>query len=109
MERFAHNVVKKHMGKTREDGVGNRQATGNALEKKYNSNTKEAGRAYQEYFHNAKMKSGDDPDGFLYTMDGQYPTSGTKTSFFWPFLPSTRGSVQLATRGGIFTWQIFGA
>ena len=58
------------MGKTREDGVGNGQAAWNALEKKYNSNTKEARRAYHEYLHNAKMKSGDDPDDFLYTMDG---------------------------------------
>ena len=58
------------MGKTLEDGVGNGQAAWNALEKKYNSNTKEATRAYHEYLHNAKMKSGDDPDYFLYTMDG---------------------------------------
>ena len=58
------------MGKTREDGVGNGQAAWNALEKKYNSNTKEARRAYHEYLHNAKMKSSDDPDDFHYTMDG---------------------------------------
>ena len=38
--------------------------------KKYNSNTKDARRAYHEYLHNAKMKSGDDPDNFLYTMNG---------------------------------------
>ena len=69
-ERSAHNVVKKHMGKTREDGVGKGQAAWNALEKKYNSNAKEARRAYHKYLHNAKMKSGDDPDDFLYTMDG---------------------------------------
>ena len=69
-ERSVHNVVKKHMGKTREDGVGNGQAAWNALQKKYNGNTKEARRAYHEYLHNTKMKSGDDPDGFLYTMDG---------------------------------------
>ena len=69
-ERSAHNVVKKHMGKTREDGVGNGQAAWDALEKKYNGNTKEARRAYHEYLHNTKMESGDDPDDFLYTMDG---------------------------------------
>ena len=57
------------MGKTREDGVGNGQAAWNALEKKYNSNTKEARRAFDEYLHIAKMKSGDDPDDFIYTMD----------------------------------------
>ena len=55
-ERSAHNVVKKHMGKTREDGVHNGQAVWNALEKKYNSNPKEARRAYHEYLHIAKMK-----------------------------------------------------
>ena len=68
-ERSAHNVVKKHMGKTRKDGVGNGQAAWNALEKN-NNYTKEAKRAYHEYLHNAKMKSGDDPDDFLSTMDG---------------------------------------
>ena len=31
-ERSAHNVVKKHMGQTREDGVGNGQEACNALE-----------------------------------------------------------------------------
>ena len=69
-ERSANNVVKKHMGKTREDGVGNGQATWNALGEKYNSHTKEARRAYHEKLHSTKMKSGDDPDDFLYTMDG---------------------------------------
>ena len=69
-ERSANNVVKPHMGKTREDGVGNGQAAWNALEEKYNSHTKEARRAYHEKLHSTKMKSGDDPDDFLYTMDG---------------------------------------
>ena len=118
-ERSAHNVVKKHMGKTREDGVGNGQAAWNALEKKYNGNTKKARRAYHEYLHNTKMKSGDDPDDFLYTMDGYrerlkdmgqpVPTSGTKTSFFRPFPPSTRGSVLPAMKGGSSTSQTFEA
>ena len=69
-ERSANNVVKKHMGKTREDGVGNGQAARNALEEKYNNHTKEARRAYHEKLHSTKIKSGDDPDDFLYTMDG---------------------------------------
>ena len=60
------------MGKTREDGVGNGQAAWNALKTKYNSHTKEAGRAHHEHLHNTKMKSGDDPHDLLYTMDG-YP------------------------------------
>ena len=68
-EHSANNVVKKHMGKTRENGVGNGQAAWNALEEKYNSDTKEARRAYHEKLHITKMKSGDDPDDFLYTMD----------------------------------------
>ena len=58
------------MGKTREDGVGNGQAAWNTLEEKYNSHTKEARRAYHEKLHSTKIKSGDDPDDFLYTMDG---------------------------------------
>ena len=69
-ERSANNVVKWHMGKTREDGVGNGQAAWSALEEKYNSHTKEARRAYHENLHSTKMKSGDNPDDFLYTMDG---------------------------------------
>ena len=69
-ERSANNVVKKHMGKTREDGVGNGQAAWNALEEKYNSHTKEATRAYHEKLNSTKTKPGDDPDDFLYTMDG---------------------------------------
>ena len=69
-ERSAHNVVKKHMSKIRKDRVRNGQAAWNALKKKYNSNTKEARGAYHEYLHNVKMKSGDYPDVFLYTMDG---------------------------------------
>ena len=69
-ERSANNVVKTHMGKTREDGVGNGQAAWSALEEKYNCHTKEARRAYHEKLHSTKMKSGDDPDDFLYTVDG---------------------------------------
>ena len=69
-ERSANNVVKKHMGKTREDGVGNGQAAWNALEEKYNSHTKEARRAYHEKLHSTNMRSGDDLDDFLYIMDG---------------------------------------
>ena len=69
-ERSANNIVKRHISKTREDGVGNGEAARSALEEKYNSHTKEARRAYHEKLHSTKMKSGDDPDDFLYTMDG---------------------------------------
>ena len=61
------------------------------------------------------MKSGDDPDEFLYTMDGyserleNMDQPGTKTSFSRLFLPSTRGSVLPAMRGEIFTSQTFDA
>ena len=72
-ERSANNVVKRHMGKTREDGVGNEQAAWSAREEKYNSHTKEARRAYHEKLHSNKMKSGDDPDDFLYTMAQPMP------------------------------------
>ena len=69
-ERSANNIVKRHISKTREDWVGNGEAARSALEEKYNSHTKEARRAYHEKLHSTKMKSGDDPDDFLYTMDG---------------------------------------
>ena len=51
-------------------GFCNGQAAWNALEEEYNSHTKEARRAYHEKLHSTKMKSGDDPDDFLYTVDG---------------------------------------
>ena len=69
-KRSANNVVKRHMSKTREDGVGNGQAAWSVLEEKYSSHTKEATRAYHEKLHSTEMKLGDDPDDFLYTMDG---------------------------------------
>ena len=69
-ERPANNVVKRHMGKTREDGVGNGQAAWSALEVTYNSHTKEARRAYHGKLHSTKMKSGEDPDDFLYNIYG---------------------------------------
>ena len=53
-ERSANNVVKKHMGKTREDGIGNGQTAWNALEEKYSSHTKKARRAYHEKLHSTK-------------------------------------------------------
>ena len=58
------------MDKTREDVVGKGQAAWSALEETYNRHTKEARRAYHEKLHNTKMKSGNDPDDFMYTMDG---------------------------------------
>ena len=69
-ERSTHNVVKNHMGQAQEDGISNGQAGWNALRKKCNSGTKKARRAYHEYLHDTKMKSGDDPDDFIYTING---------------------------------------
>ena len=66
---FCQQCREKHIGKSREDGVGNEQAAWNALEKKYNSHTKEASRAYHEQLNETKMNSGDDPDGLFDTMD----------------------------------------
>ena len=68
-KRSANNIV-KNIGKNREDAVGNGQAAWSALKEKYISHTKEAKRAYQEKLCSTKMKSGDDPDLFVYTMDG---------------------------------------
>ena len=58
------------MGKTRENGVGNGQEAWSALEEKYKSHTKETRGAYHGKLHSTKMKSGDDPDDSMYTMDG---------------------------------------
>ena len=66
---FCQQREKAH-GQDPEDGIGNGQAAGSALEENYKSHTKEARRAYHEKLHSTKIKSGDDPDDFLYTMDG---------------------------------------
>ena len=58
------------MDKTREDEVGNGHAAWTAMEEKYNSHTKQPRRAYHQQLYNTKMKSGDDPDDFIYSMDG---------------------------------------
>ena len=59
------------MGKTRENAVDSRQTAWNALEEKYKSHANESRKAYyHEQLHNNKMKSGDDPDDFVYIMDG---------------------------------------
>ena len=64
------------------------------------------------------MKSGDDPDGFLYTMDGfrerledmgqPVPDERYEDIILQALPAEYDGSAQLATRGGIFPWQIFG-
>ena len=64
-ERSATNVLKKHTGKTREDGIGYKQAVWSALEEEYNDHTQEARRAYYKKLRSTKRKSGNDPDDFL--------------------------------------------
>ena len=118
-ERSIHNIVKKHMGKTREDGVGNGQAAWNALEKKYNSNAKEARKAYHERLYNTKMKPGDDPDDFIYTMDGcrehledmdqSVPDERYEDIIIQALPADFKRSVLPAMRGGIFTSQTLNA
>ena len=61
-ERSSNNVVKRHMDKTQQDGVGNEQAVWSDLEEEYNSHTKEVKKAYHETLHSTKIKSGDDSD-----------------------------------------------
>ena len=118
-ERSAHNVVQKDIGQSQEDGVGEGQAVWNAPEDKHNSNTKEARRAYHEYLHNTKMKSGDDLDDCFYTMDGYrerledigQPVSDERYEdiILQVLLAEARGSILPAMRGDIFTSQTFDA
>ena len=64
----AHIIVKSHKGKTigsSGDGV----AEWNALQDRFDGNTKEARRALREQLHKKKMKIGDDPTDFIATMD----------------------------------------
>ena len=109
-ERSANNVIKKHMGKTRND----------ALEEKYNSHIKEARRAYHEKLHSTKMKSGDGPDDFLYTMHvfrerledmGQPVPDERYEDIILQAIPAEYERVRTASyeRPDVFTWQIFGA
>ena len=58
------------MGKPQEDGVGNGQAAWAALREKYDGNTKEARREFHDKLHNTTMQSGDNPEDFLFVMDG---------------------------------------
>ena len=39
------------------------------MEEKYNSHKKQPRRAYHKQLHNSKMKSGDDHDDCIYSMD----------------------------------------
>ena len=64
----AHIAVKAHKGKTigsSRDGA----AAWNALQDRFDGNTKEARRALREQLHKKKMKIGDDPTDFIATME----------------------------------------
>ena len=76
-------------------------------------------RAYHEQLHNIKMKSGDDSDNFLHTINGYRKrlqnmgqpmhNEGLMALSCRPFLPSTRVSALSAMRVRSFTWKTFGA
>ena len=68
--RSANKLLKRYMDKTLEDEVGNGHAAWTAMEEKYSSHTKQARRAYHIQLCSTKMKSGDDPDDFIYSKDG---------------------------------------
>ncbi|CAN0087585.1 unnamed protein product, partial [Sphacelaria rigidula] len=58
------------MGKTPQDGIGNGQAAWAALNNKFDGSSKEARREFHDKLHNTTMQSGDDPEDFLFIMDG---------------------------------------
>ena len=98
---LANNVVKRFEGKQPNDGVGNGQATSEALREKYNSHTKEARRACHEKLVTTRMDPGQDPDDFFFILDEcckqledmgeSVPVIGTRTLSCMPCPPSTRG------------------
>ena len=69
-EKSANNTVRRFMGKTRKDGVGDGQASWAARRENHDGNTKEARREIHEKLHNTMMQSGNDPEAFFFVMDG---------------------------------------
>ena len=77
-----------------------------ARKEKYTSHTKKARRAYHETLYSTKMKSGDDPDDFIYTMagfrerledKGQLAPDKRYESIILQALPSEYGRVRTAS------------
>ena len=62
-------MVRRFMGKTQEDGIGDEQAAWAALREKYDVNAKEERREFHDKLHNTTMQFGDDPEDF-FVMDG---------------------------------------
>ena len=65
----ACSLVRRHVGKTQEDGAGDGQAAWNALTSKYDGCTKEARRACHEKLTTLKMEDKQDPEDFFFKMD----------------------------------------
>ena len=65
----AFSVARRFEGKTRDDGVGYGQDAWGALCEKFDSCSREALRAAHQELETVKMRSGEDPDDFLYKKD----------------------------------------
>ena len=66
---LAFSVLRRFEGKTREDGVGHGQDAWGALHEKFDGCSREALRAAHRELKTVKMRSGEDPDDFLYMKD----------------------------------------
>ena len=65
----AFSVVRRFEVKTREDGVGHGQDAWAALREKFDGCSREALRVVHRELETVKMRSDEDPDGFLYRKD----------------------------------------
>ena len=65
----AFSVVRRFEKKTREDGVGHRQDAWAALREKFDGCSREALRAVHRELETVKIRSDEDPYGFLYKKD----------------------------------------
>ena len=62
-------IVRRFEGKTREDGVGHGQDAWGVLREKFDGCSREALQAAHRELETVKMRSDEDPDGFLYKKD----------------------------------------
>ena len=65
----AFSVVRRFEGRTRKGGVGHGNDTWEALREKFDGCSREALRAAHQEIQTVKMRSGEDPDSFLYKKD----------------------------------------
>ena len=61
--------MRRFEGKTQEDGVGHGQDAWGDLREKFDGSSREALRAAHRELETVKMRSGEDPDNFLYKKD----------------------------------------